>query len=380
MKSTFNRSAANRGSLSLAALALLASPLASAQDPYWYGGANIGRTETGMDDAQAVSRLLTAGYTTASIDADDDDYGFKLLAGYRFNRNFAIEGSAFDLGKFGFRQVLVPDANLAGNIRPMGYGLDLAGFLPMSDVNSLFARVGLNYAELRESFSARNLASHPFPKSSNNDFNLKFGVGFQHDFSDNLAMRIEAERYRLDETTGMMDDGRMYSLGVVYRFGAKPAARASAAAAPFAAAPVRAAPAPAPAAPPAPPAPVKVTLSADSMFAFDSSTVQPGGRAELDQLVADLRPLDYDSIMVTGHTDRIGSEAYNLQLSQRRAQAVKDYLVSSGGIAANRITARGIDGSQPVTSAGQCANLARAQLITCLQPDRRVEVEVVGTR
>jgi hypothetical protein len=67
MKSTFNRSAANRGSLSLAALALLASPLASAQDPYWYGGANIGRTETGMDDAQAVSRLLTAGCTTASI-------------------------------------------------------------------------------------------------------------------------------------------------------------------------------------------------------------------------------------------------------------------------------------------------------------------------
>ncbi len=287
MKSIFNRKTANRGSLGLAALALCASPLVSAQDAYWYGGANIGRTETSINNANAISRLLTAGYTTTSIDADDDDIGFKVLAGYRFNRNFAIEGSAFDLGKFGFRQVLVPDANLAGNIRPMGYALDLVGFLPLSDANSLFARAGLNYAEVREAFSARNLVSHPFPKSSNDDFNIKFGVGFQHDFSDNLAMRIEAERYRLDETTGLMDDAEMYSVGVVYRFGAK--AKPAQAAAPVAAAPVRAAPAPAPApaAPPAPPAPVRVTLSADSLFAFDSSTIQPAGRAELDKLIAE---------------------------------------------------------------------------------------------
>lgn len=119
---------------------------------------------------------------------------------------------------------------------------------------------------------------------------------------------------------------------------------------------------------------------ADTAFDFDKATLKPEGRAELDKLIADLRTLDYGSITVDGHTDRIGSDQYNQGLSQRRAQAVKDYLVSNGNIAAGKVNANGKGESSPVTRADQCNNLARPGLITCLAPDRRVEVEVVATK
>ena len=82
-----------------------------------------------------------------------------------------------------------------------------------------------------------------------------------------------------------------------------------------------------------------------------------------------------------GHTDRMGSAAYNQGLSVRRANAVRDYLVNTASIPSVSISTRGVGSSQPVTTAAQCGSqLSRAQLITCLAPDRRVEVEVSGTR
>jgi OOP family OmpA-OmpF porin len=86
-------------------------------------------------------------------------------------------------------------------------------------------------------------------------------------------------------------------------------------------------------------------------------------------------------ITVTGYTDRLGAHAYNLRLSARRAAAVKAYLVRTAGIPADKIVARGADGSDPVTKPGECKGTRpTAKLIACLQPDRRVEVDVEGTR
>jgi len=124
-----------------------------------------------------------------------------------------------------------------------------------------------------------------------------------------------------------------------------------------------------------------VSLSADSLFAFDRSVVSPGGKQELDKFVRDLTGANYDQIKVTGHTDRIGSHDYNMKLSTERANAVSAYLVTSGGIAQAKISARGVNGSNPVTKPGDCkGNKPTPQLIACLQPDRRVDVEVTGTR
>jgi OOP family OmpA-OmpF porin len=89
----------------------------------------------------------------------------------------------------------------------------------------------------------------------------------------------------------------------------------------------------------------------------------------------------YSTISVEGNTDRIGSEAYNQKLSQERADAVKTYLVSTAGIDSNKISSVGRGESNPMTKPADCkGNNASPKLIACLQPDRRVDVEVTGER
>ena len=123
----------------------------------------------------------------------------------------------------------------------------------------------------------------------------------------------------------------------------------------------------------------KVRLSADALFDFDKAVLRPAGMERLDQLAAQARSLNLEVILAVGHTDRIGSDSYNQGLSERRAEAVKTYLVSKG-IEANRIYTEGKGETQPVTGT-QCDGVrGRDALISCLQPDRRVEVEVIGTR
>ncbi len=125
--------------------------------------------------------------------------------------------------------------------------------------------------------------------------------------------------------------------------------------------------------------PQSFVFSADALFAFDKSVLKPEGKAALDDFSRQLGTSQYDVVFVTGHTDRIGSDGYNQKLSERRAQAVKDYLVSRD-LAANRITADGKGETQPVTQAGDCPGAKSAKVIACLQPDRRVHVEVTGTK
>ncbi|OGA08874.1 MAG: hypothetical protein A3H33_01880 [Betaproteobacteria bacterium RIFCSPLOWO2_02_FULL_65_20] len=134
------------------------------------------------------------------------------------------------------------------------------------------------------------------------------------------------------------------------------------------------------AAPPAPmPVAQKVTIDADTLFDFDKAVLRPAGRAALDDFVGKLKDIDAEVIMASGHADRIGSERYNQHLSEQRVGAVQAYLVSKG-IAANRMHTEGKGESQPVTKAGECVGGTSAKLIACLQPDRRVDIEVVGTR
>lgn len=157
-----------------------------------------------------------------------------------------------------------------------------------------------------------------------------------------------------------------------------PAPRPAPAPAPVAVPPAPSSPPPAP---PAKPAPFveKLTLSADTLFDFDKAVIRPDGKGRLDELLGKLRDASVETIIAVGHTDRIGSDAYNLKLSARRADAVKAYMVSQG-IDPGRIHTEGMGEKQPVTSPGDCRGLNRAKLIACLQPDRRVVIEVVGTR
>ena len=139
------------------------------------------------------------------------------------------------------------------------------------------------------------------------------------------------------------------------------------------------APAPAPVAPPAPaPAPVvapvpsseKVTYAADAFFDFDKAILKPEAKTKLDDLVSKTKEINLEVIIAVGHTDSVGTDAYNDKLSVRRAEAIKTYLTSKG-VEANRVYTEGKGKKQPVadnkTAEGRSKN-------------RRVEIEVVGTR
>ena len=140
-----------------------------------------------------------------------------------------------------------------------------------------------------------------------------------------------------------------------------------------------AAPAAPAAAPTAAPAREKVTVAADALFDFDKATLRPEGKAKLDEVAAKSNQLAIEVIIAVGHADRIGSAAYNQKLSEKRAAAVKDYLVSKG-IPANRVYTEGKGSKQPVTKPDQCKGPKSAKVIACLQPDRRVEIELIGTK
>jgi len=126
---------------------------------------------------------------------------------------------------------------------------------------------------------------------------------------------------------------------------------------------------------PAPPPPQKLTLAADALFDFDKATLRDKGKEKLDGLVDTLQGTSYHVIHITGYTDRIGDAAYNQSLSERRAKAVASYLASKG-IPAKLLDAKGRGERDPVTQPGDCKGKHGADLISCLQPDRRVEVEV----
>jgi OOP family OmpA-OmpF porin len=135
----------------------------------------------------------------------------------------------------------------------------------------------------------------------------------------------------------------------------------------------------APTAPSPKPMGEKITVAADALFDFNKSVLRPEGKAKIDEVVAKSGRLNLEVVIVVGHTDRIGGKEFNQRLSERRAAAVKDYLVSKG-IPANRVYTEGKGLTQPVTKPDQCPNkLGRAKLIACLQPDRRADIELIGT-
>lgn len=125
--------------------------------------------------------------------------------------------------------------------------------------------------------------------------------------------------------------------------------------------------------------PTKLSFSADALFGFDKSEVKPEGRVMLDELVSQLNGAQYDQVVLTGHADRIGSALYNQKLSERRATAVKAYLVEKQ-VPSDRISATGVGETAPLTTPGDCARVKVPKLVDCLQPDRRVDVEMTGTK
>ena len=358
------------GVLGLLAFATLASPLTLAEDSGWYIGGNIGQSRADIDDERITSNLQNDGFSGIAITGDERDLGYKLFGGYQFNKHFALEGGYFDLGNFDFTANTIPLGTLEGKIKLKGLNLDLVGFLPLTEKLSAFGRVGANYAEAKDTFNGTGFVNVLSPSAKERDTNLKLGVGLQYAFTDSLAMRVEAERYRINDAVGNKGDIDLFSVGLVYKFGAK--------AAPAPVAPVVVEPIPAPVvvvAPTPPPAPrfEKYTLSANELFAFDSAEVNLPQR-KLAEIATALKGEGAPrQIVIVGYTDRLGSDEYNRKLSERRALAVKNYMISEG-IEAERLQEVGRGEADPIVV---CTDKNKAALIDCLKPNRRVEIDQV---
>jgi OOP family OmpA-OmpF porin len=188
------------------------------------------------------------------------------------------------------------------------------------------------------------------------------GAGFLYPINDNLQFRADA-RYRWDNNQGSVGDhgdfgDGIVSVGLQIPLGEKPRAPA---------------PTPVP-----PPAVRKFELSADTLFAFNKATLMPRGESALDDLVQELGKASYASVMVEGYTDPIGSDNYNLDLSQRRANTVVAYLTSKG-VPSSAIRAQGRGETNLKVTPADCSSAkSRAALIECYQPNRRVEVTATG--
>ena len=225
---------------------------------------------------------------------------------------------------------------------------------------------------------SRDKVENPLRHVSKNSPYWTAGLGLQASLTPQLSLQADVRsvhsNLRHDELYGFNKPNNKYvTIGLNYAFNPPPVAAVAAAPAP---APVMEAPAPAPAPAPVAPPPArfeKVTLSTTELFEFDKATLrQP--QPKLDEIAAALQAdTSITDVDVTGYADRLGSEKYNLKLSQRRADAVREYLVGKG-VDGSRLKAYGKGEANPVVN---CTEKNRAALIKCLEPNRRVEVEQI---
>ena len=370
------------GALGAMAGALLAAHSAHAQDntfinpdwanSAWYIGAGVGQSRATIDEPRLRASLAANGETVTGFSKDQRDTGYKLFVGRQLNPYFAVEAGYFDLGKFDFKSSTSGNGVLNGEAGLRGVNLDLLGQLPLSQRVSLLGRVGMHYSKTNTEFSGNRLLGANNTHASERKLNAKLGLGLEYKFSEALALRGEVERYRLNDGVGNRGDADLYSVSLVYKLG-RPASATPAyqpAPAPVALPPIsETMPAPVAEAKPAPVS-EKVSFAAETLFDFDQSALKPQGKAALDQLLGQLQAMDLEVIVTVGHTDAVGPDAYNQKLSQRRAEAVKAYLVAQG-VETNRVYTEGKGETQPVADNTSSAGRAK---------NRRVTVEVVGTR
>jgi OmpA-OmpF porin, OOP family len=392
--------------VSIAPVLPLSTLAANMPEDFAYGGWSYGRSRAHLDGSQIVHDTLGSGFAASSVSEDARDSGYKLFLGHQFNRYFALEGGYFDLGRFGFNASTVPVGNMNAEVRVRGLNLDMVGQVPLGEQWSALGRLGAAVTRSRDSFSGSGAVTLANTSTSQRDTHLKVGAGLQYAFSPAVLMRGEMERYRAETTPGTVSRVNLYAVSLIFPFGRsetpQPRARAEQPAmmpvaalpapVPVAVAPVAAPPVPVvvvvnapPAPPPVVPVPRRVRFSAESLFGFGSAAIRPTGQSALDGLARELNGTQFEHIDVVGHSDRLGTAAHNQLLSEQRAEAVKHYLVTSARLDPMKIQASGRGETQPLVGTADCqankkGHAPSAALLACLQPDRRVDIEVSGTR
>jgi len=316
----------------------------------WYIGGNVGISTANIDKDK-----ITQNFTNPSYSDDEENLGYKLFGGYQFNKNFALEGGYFNLGKFNY-SLATPSGTLNGDMKVKGLNLDAVAILPITEKFSAFARIGANYAQAKDSFSSTGTISMQDTNPKKSDLNYKFGAGLQYAVTDALALRLEAERYRINDAVGNNGDIDLLSIGLIYKFGVtkkvtpvveKEKVIAIVSIKEETIIIVTAVDAVEKIKESVKQEKTVVLVFEDIHFEFDKSTLNNEAKDALKRDIVQLKENQRISMRVAGYTSEKGTELYNQGLSERRAQSVKDYLVNENLFQADKISVIGYGETRP---------------------------------
>jgi OOP family OmpA-OmpF porin len=208
----------------LAVSALLAAAMhAQAAEPTgtWYLGAGAGQSNGSVDNSTVSAVLNGTPVTVTGTSSSNNPASGKAFVGYQFNKYIAAEGGYFRLGQFNFNATTAPAGTVAGSLsNTIGWNLDAVGTLPIVENRFLvLARLGVQSSKTSDLFAGTGAASalrNPAP--SKNLVSYKYGAGAEFDFTRNLGMRAEWERYRVSDGISNNINVNMVTASVLYRF------------------------------------------------------------------------------------------------------------------------------------------------------------------
>jgi OOP family OmpA-OmpF porin len=303
---------------------------------------------------------VSYNWTDSDLNAENDLGGF-IRAGKEINEkwDFQVGGSYASI-----------DGDQTGKYKQTLLGVDALYMFNREKLRP-FLLVGLGYARNKVDYMG----------GTDNSWMANVGAGVQYLVNDTFGLQADVRQVWSEAKIGTSADSSsdtisntVLNLGAIFRFGAPEPAPAPAPVAAAEPAPVAAAePAPVAAAEPCTPNVETIEIQSEALFDFDKAVIRGTSNQALDEIVAKIKEHgDVEFVLVTGHTDRIGSDAYNQKLSERRANAVRKYLATHG-IDGTRIKSEGKGESEPVVD---CKGVRGTKpLIECLAPNRRVVVD-----
>ncbi len=314
-------------------------------------------------------------YPDADLNAAQDTPGIHLRLGRELTDNVDLQvGVSYNKA---YEESPYTDA---GNYKQTNFSVDALYLLTRESFRP-FLMVGLG--------ASRNQINYYQNSGSNTSFAGNVGAGFQYLLNDSFGLQVDARRIFSNADVSQSIYGansgsianNQLNLGLMYRFGGKPAAVAAVVVAPppteriveRVVEVVKYVPSP-PTPAPAPLVFEKQTFSAGALFALNSDVITETGKYELKSKISNqmLKHLEVTSVVIEGHTDRLGSNALNESLSTRRANNVKQYLVSQG-VAKDRLRTIGKSSTEPLVT---CSGTRSQKVIDCLQPNRRVVIAI----